>query len=211
MTHHEPIPHQEPEMTTGHDLSSEPRTEPRELLLEFPGQAGHETHPAIQFDTAAGPWLCLGHRTDEIHAAHQEGIRQGLFTEDSGICEADGLGTWRPIAGDTFESCLQVAKGITAYGPGYAVWADIMDDPDTCESFADCFDGIYRSCADWGRHAYGDAIEPALDAALPPELRSAVTVDYYQLAQWATEQGHIMLLPVGGQIYAFKPEPDAGP
>lgn len=209
MTEREHQPrHQEPNMTQ-HGEEEAWRVS---VILTEPEEEGHEGHPCVWLSTPStaedvhpdGLWVCLGHPDDRVWAAVVDVKQAGDLPQAADVQDFVGFHGWKPLPGDGLDIYLKVAQGLALHGPAFAVWADLIDDPDMMDSFTDYYTGTYRNPSAWAEDHYGDEVEDYLNHTIRPDLRRFIMFDYTTLANYAFDQGIVWFCPgEQGELHAF--------
>ena len=110
-----------------------------------------------------GSWIDAHQRPEQLYTAIEqvlatspEAAETGLPSEEWGIFDYEGFGTYRLGEYEDIGRVALLASGIVEWGPAFAAWVDDNREPERIELFQDAYLGHYVSLS-----AYGDYLTTA--------------------------------------------------
>jgi antirestriction protein len=196
---------------------------------EYPGDAGEQASspehrqpetPSIWVGSLAdynngdlhGQWLDAAREAADVHADIQAMLSRGPaaargdLPEEWGIFDYEGFGRLRIGESETIEYVSQVARGIAEHGPAFAAWADVMEEQDLLDGFADAYLGHYDSIEAYAESWLDDAgYDRLLEEIIPESIRPYVRFDAAALGRDLCLGGdvHVLAADTGG-VFVFR-------
>lgn len=146
-----------------------------------------------------GTWIDAAREPDEIEADIQtmlatspEAARTGEPAEEWGVFDTDNFGACRIDQHEDLDWISAVARGIAAHGPAFAAWADVVEDPQLLDNFAEAYIGEYDSLEAYAEQLIDDlGYDELLDQVLPPGLRAYVDINIAGYARDMSLSGEV--------------------
>ncbi len=108
----------------------------------------------------------------------------GDVAEDWGISDYENFGPYKPGEQESVRYVTAVARGIAEHGPAFAAWADVMEDEEYFEQFADAYLGEFDSLEAYVEQLMEDlGCNQLIDETLPEHIRRYVEINVAGLAQ----------------------------
>ncbi len=179
-----------------------------------------EDHPRIWVGSLSdyndgilhGEWLDAARSADEIQtdiqrmlAASPSTAAYGDVAEEWGIFDSDGFSPWKVGEQEAISFVTAVARGIAEHGPAFAAWADLREDEESLDGFADAYLGAHDSIEAYAEQLIEDlGYNQLLDETLPEHVRRYVDVNVAGLAQDMWLSGDISVYQRdGGGVWLF--------
>ena len=159
-----------------------------------------------------GRWVDAARDPDDIHRdiramlASGPAAARGESPEEWGIFDHEGFGALRIDQYESIDYVSRVARGITEHGPAFAAWADVMQDEELLDGFADAYLGHHDSLESYAENWFDEAgYDRILDHILPESIRRYVHLDAAALAHDLSLSGDVHVLPAdGGGVFVFQ-------
>ncbi len=160
-----------------------------------------------------GSWIDAHQRPEQLYTAIEqvlatspEAAETGLPSEEWGIFDYEGFGTYRLGEYEDIGRVALLASGIVEWGPAFAAWVDDNREPERIELFQDAYLGHYVSLSAYGDYLTTEnGIEEQLDRCIDTAwLRAYVTFDSDQLVHDLQAGGDVYTVDDGdGGIWIF--------